>query len=276
MPYPNTLNGERKTVAVVVPLSNRSHFTADEEISFRHLKNYLGAYDKYLVVPKSLKIERPGFKIKPFDDHFFGSIAAHTRMMLDPTFYEAFQDYEFILTYHLDALVFSDQLMEWCDRGYDFIGAPRLGQSDTPHVVGNGGFALRKVESLLKVLRSDEYAVDPSAFWESFSAGKSLSLQLANLPRKYLKRFRPLNNIRRDVAAYLREPFPCEDIFLSERATKYYPEFNFAPLEMAFRFAFDEVPRLCFEITGETLPFGCHAWHKQDRKFWEPFLLSES
>ncbi len=258
-----------------MPLSNRSDFTADEEISFRHLNHYLGGYDKYLVAPKSLKIERPGFEIKRFDDHFFGSIAAHTRLMLDPVFYEAFEHYEFILTYHLDALVFSDQLMEWCNRDYDFIGAPRLGQADTPHVVGNGGFALRKVESLLKVLRSEEYAVDPSVFWESISAGKPLRIQLANLPRKYLKRLRPLNNIRRDVAAYLHGPTPCEDIFLSERALRYYPDFKFAPLDEAFRFAFDEVPRLCFGLTGETLPFGCHAWHKQDREFWEPYLLPE-
>ncbi len=265
----------RKTVAIVVPLSNRSSFTADEEISLRHLMHYLGKYDKYMIAPQSLQVECPGFSIKRFGDHYFGSIAAHTKLMLDPRFYEAFREYRYILTYHLDALVFSDQLLEWCELDFDFISAPRLGTSDRPHIVGNGGFALRKVESMLKVLRSDKYAIDPSAFWKSFSAGKSKPLQLLNLPRKYLKRLRYFNNIKRDIAFCLQEPVPCEDIFITELAGKYYPGFKFAPVELSFRFAFDEMPRLCFEMTGNTLPFGCHAWHKQDRELWEPFLLTQ-
>lgn len=53
------------SVAVVVPGYNRAEFTEDEEISFRHLEHYLGRYDKFIVVPQSLAIERPGF---PFND----------------------------------------------------------------------------------------------------------------------------------------------------------------------------------------------------------------
>jgi hypothetical protein len=32
-------------------------------------------------------------------------------------------------------------------------------------------------------------------------------------------------------------------------------------------------PRLCFELNGRKLPFGCHAWQRYDRGFWEPYLL---
>jgi len=269
----NSHPADPKTVAVVVPIFNRSHFTSEEEISFRHLEHYLGGYDKYLVAPESLDVERPGFEVKRFGDRFFGSITAHTRLMLDPQFYEAFSQYRFILTYHLDALVFSDQLLQWCEMDFDFIGAPRIGTSDRPHIVGNGGFALRKVESMLKVLRSHEYAVDPAQYWRSISAGKPMPLRLLYLPKKYLKYLRYFNNINRDIDHCMQMPVPCEDIFLSESAAKYYPEFKFAPLDLAFRFAFDEMPRLCFEMTNHTLPFGCHAWYKQDREFWEPFLL---
>ena len=263
----------KESVAVVVPISNRAEFTADEEISFRHLDHYLSGFDRYLVAPEGLKVRRPGFEIASFGAQFFGSIAAHTRLMLDPRFYERFSRYRFILTYHLDALVFSDQLLKWCEMDFDFIGAPRIGTSDRPHVVGNGGFALRKVESMLKVLRSREYAVDPQIYWRSIAAGKSMPLRLLNLPRKYLKQVRYLNNINRDIAHCLQEEVPCEDIFITESATKYYSQFRIAPVDVAFRFAFDEMPRFCFEMTGRTLPFGCHAWFKQDREFWEPFLL---
>ncbi len=47
-----------KRVAVVVPGYNRAQFTPDEEISFRQLEHFLGAYDKFLIVPQSLEIER--------------------------------------------------------------------------------------------------------------------------------------------------------------------------------------------------------------------------
>ena len=74
-------------------------------------------------------------------------LAAHGALLLSRRFYEAFARYDFVLIYHLDALVFSDQLASWCAAGYDYIGAPWLVSPDTPHIftekVGNGGFSLR-------------------------------------------------------------------------------------------------------------------------------------
>jgi hypothetical protein len=64
-----------------------------------------------------------------------------------------------------------------------------------------------------------------------------------------------------------------EDIFWGYEAKKYYPEFRIASVEASLRFAFEVAPRLCFELNNHTLPFGCHAWHKYDREFWEPYLL---
>ncbi|HXG66534.1 MAG TPA: DUF5672 family protein [Blastocatellia bacterium] len=265
----------KKVVAVVVPLSNREELLPEEEISFTHLERYLGRYDRYLVAPRSLEVNYPGFAIKRFSDSYFGSVKAHSRLMLSPAFYEEFSDYRYILTYHLDALVFSDQLLEWCATDLDFIGAPRLANSDRPCVVGNGGFALRKVESFLKVLYSTKYAVDPDTYWERFCAGRPTYSHYLNLPRKYLKRLRIFNNISRDIHLCLQADSHYEDIFISENAVKYYPEFKIAPLEVALRFAFDEVPRMCFEMNNYRLPFGCHAWHKSDRAFWEPYLIKE-
>lgn len=268
----------RKTktpVAVVVPLSNRQELLPEEQISLTHLEHYLGHYDKYMVAPKSLELDYPGFAVKRFSDTYFGSVKAHSRLMLSPTFYEEFSDYKYILTYHLDALVFSDQLLEWCETDLDFVGAPRLANSDRPRVVGNGGFALRKVESFLKVLYSRKYAVDPDVYWEHFCVGKPTYIQYLNLPRKYLKRLKTFNSIQRDINLCLKADAHHEDIFFSENAVKYYPEFKIAPLEVALRFAFDEVPRVCFEMNNYSLPFGCHGWFKSDREFWEPYLLKE-
>jgi len=262
------------SVAVFVPMSNRKYLTPEEEISLRHLVHFLGKYDKYLVVPKSLDINYPGFELKRFSDKFFGSHEANTRLMFSRRLYNAFREYKYILEYQLDCLVFSDQLMEWCTLGLDYIGAPWLPCPDSPWVkiprVGNGGFSLRKVESFLRVLDSKEYWQDPAEYWERFCSSKSTPIQYLNIPRKYLARIRLLNGVRQ----HLRKNYPTnEDKFWSTEASKYYPGFKIAPVETALRFSFEVAPRLCFELNHQEIPFGCHAWHRYDRDFWEPYLL---
>jgi hypothetical protein len=267
-----------KTVAVVVPLSNRAELTPDEEVSLRHLVHFLGHYDKYLVIPKSLKVNYPDFKIKRFNDMFFGSAVAHTRLMLSPKFYESFREYKYILNYHLDALVFSDQLMQWCGTDLDYIGAPWLMCHDTPYVkaarVGNGGFSLRKIESFLRVINSRTYAMQPTEYWEHFYASQPRHIRLLNLPKKYLKYLRLFNNAKWEMSKWNRINLNNnDDLFWSDVAVKYYPEFKVASVETGLRFAFEVAPRWCFELNNYTLPFGCHAWPKYDRDFWEPYLL---
>ena len=266
-----------KLVAVVVPMSNRKELTPEEEISFRHLIHFLGKHDKYLVVPKSLQVKFPGFGTKRFDDKFFGSLSAHTKLLFSPAFYKAFIDYKFILIYHLDALVFSDQLTQWCEMDFDFIGAPWIKHEEAPYAgnptyegkVGNGGFSLRKIESFQQVIYSRKYCIDPSEYWDKFYASKPKYTQYLNLPKKILKRLKIRNNARWEMSRYR---FP-EEQFWANRATHYYPEFTIASPETALRFAFECVPRYCFEKNNFTLPFGCHAWQKYDREFWEPYLL---
>lgn len=267
----------KKLVAVVVPLYNRKEFTADEELSFRHLMRFLGKYDKFLIVPEGLQISRPGFYNERFGKRYFGSLAAHNKLMLSAEFYKRFMDYKYILVYHLDALVFSDQLTQWCKRGFDYIGAPWVKFDGAPYSgapgnenkVGNGGFSLRKIESFLKVIYSKKYSVDPSVYWEQTYASKERYKQLINLPKKLLKQFKVFNNARWEMSRYVYN----EEHFWANRAEHYYPEFNIAPLETALHFAFECGPRICYEKTNQTLPFGCHAWHKYDREFWEPRLL---
>lgn len=264
-------------VAVVVPMHNRKEITADEEISFRHLIRFLDRYDKYLVLPESLDLRIPGFLQRHFSDRFFGSITAHIRLMLSRGFYEAFREYEYILVYHTDALVFSDQLMQWCESGLDYVGPPWLNCPDTPWVktpkVGNGGFSLRKVSSFLKIFDSRRYAVDPEEYWRKTYASVPTLERYMNLHKRYLKRLRFFNGVRREMADWPKVSWRNEDHFWSDRGTHYFPEFKVADFDTGLRFGFEAAPRLCFELNGRKLPFGCHAWPKYDRAFWEPYLL---
>jgi len=266
-----------KLVAVVVALSNRNYLTDDEQISLKHLLHHLGHYDKFIIIPEELDFSLPGFEAKRFDNKYFGSAQAHKGLLFSKEYYEAFSDYEFILSYHLDVLVFSDQLKEWCDKDYDFIGPPWIRHKDAPYYgmssfegkVGNGGFSLKKVSSFLKILNSTEYAIDPAEYWRKHHAHQRLPRRILNWPKKLLMKSRRYNNVQWEIDNWNRN----DDLFIADRATHYYPEFKLAPADVALRFGFECVPRHCYELTGHTLPFGCHAWERYDREFWEQFLL---
>jgi hypothetical protein len=268
-----------KTVAVVIPGYNRPHFTADEETSFRHLETFLRPYDKFLVVPRSLSIQRAGFALKRFHDSYFGSAIANARLMLSREFYKAFADYRYILIYQLDALVFSDQLLDWCATDLDYVGAPWVNCEDSPWVsrprVGNGGLSLRKVESFLKVLSSDRYWVEPETYWRSLFASAPWHKRVLAFPKKWLKRLTRFNGVTRELRQWHLRPDGTrnEDHFWADHAVRYSPDFKVASFEQGLKFAFEVAPRQCFELNGRRLPFGCHAWPRYDRAFWEPYLI---
>lgn len=265
-------------VAVVVPLSDRDEFLPEERVSLRHLFHHLGDYEIHFVAPpdRDPGLEGRDYRVRRFDDRYFGSMEAHTRLLLSRRFYEAFDDYEYILMYHLDALVFSDRLREWCGAGYDFIGAPWLNDRSDPEKgfwrVGNGGFSLRRVSAFLDVLDSDRYREDPEEYWERCYGSRPWYVRLLNLPKKYLKRIRRLNGVEWDTARWHRN----EDHFWSLRAEHYDPEFRIAPVEEGLRFSFEVAPRYCYRQNDERLPFGCHAWPEYDPDFWEPYLIGET
>ena len=264
--------------AVVITLSHKTGYTPDEETSFRHVRHHLGSWHKYVLLPESHAARYPGLIPKVFPDRYFGSPRAHGALLLSEEFYRAFLDYEYILVYHLDALVFSDQMRYWCSLGYDYIGAPWLRSPDTPHIteekVGNGGFSLRRVRSFIEVLRSRRYFVEPEEYWRRYAARTGPVIRLLNTPRKYLKRLAAFNDVRWHVRWALRGGVH-EDRFWAEYATYYHPGFRIAPVDVAMRFAFEAEPRRCFEKVGRQQPFGAHRWYKYDRAFYEPWLLQQ-
>ncbi len=284
----NAASGAKKTAAVVVPVY-RETLTADEEISRRHLEHFLGAYDKFLVAPERLSLAWQGFGARKFRDDFFHSPVTYSLLLLSEEFYRAFEEYEYILVYQLDALVFSDRLREWCAEGLDYVGAPWLpGEAGVDFVseptAGNGGFSLRRVESFLKVLGAPGAAGERDKYWEAMYAAAPPRERVRRLPRKILRRLGlsrargraivggPRGGATAGVPADPGERLN-EDCFWSFRAREYYRGFRVAPAAEALRFAFEVNPRRCYELAGRRLPFGCHAWPKYDREFWEPFLL---
>lgn len=262
-----------KKVAVVVPLY-KTMFSPEEKTSFRHLRHYLKKYDKYYVVPNHLpkgEFEALGGEIISFPKEFFASVQRYSEMLIREEFYLPFVSYEYILIYQLDALVFSDKLDDWCQKDYDYIGAPwfrptigRLSHKEGfPISGGNGGLSLRKVESFLRVIR----LAKKIAKRESDSS----------LLRKWWFIAAVLTQKAHEI--WLNSPPQCypfhEDGFWSFEAPKYDPSFTAAPFEVALQFSFEENPRECFRLNHFQLPFGCHAWERFDKGFWTPYLLAQ-
>jgi hypothetical protein len=275
-------DGAIRRAAIVVPLSSRPELGPDEELSLRHLCHFLGRYDKFLVAPAASKFTRAGFRTLRFPRKFFGSVAAHNHLLMWPRFYRTFAAYEYILIYHLDSLVFSDDLMRWCDAGWDYIGAPWLPCDDTPWVkearVGNGGFTLMKVQSVLRVL-ANRYRQRPASHLADLltrNAGRTWPLfALIEGVRRTFPRFTTVGRVL-DYWHATQNPSihgRNNDYFWSYDAPRYWPGFRIAPVDEALQFAFEAAPRLCFELNHRKLPFGCHAWMKFDREFWKPYLL---
>ena len=268
-----TRGSESNLVAVVVPTSAQLVLSPDEEISLRHLAHFLGKYDRYFVSPENAAISRPGFAVETFPARYFGSTQAHGLLMFSEEIYERFRRYKYILMHHLDSLVLSDQLARWCETDLDLVGAPWLRCEDSPWVdrprVGNGGFTLMKIESHLNVLRSKRPAVNPDEYWRTLCGATPPLLRWRHLPRRYLKRLSVFNNVRWETRRWRGNG----DHFWADEAVKYWPDFRVASVEQGLQFAFEVAPRMCFELNNRRLPFGCHAWARYDRAFWEPYLL---
>lgn len=150
-------------VGVVIPYYH-CDLKETELISLQQCIKVLKDYPFIFVVPDSMREEDypkvPGAIFEKIPKEWLSSVKTYNQMMLKEEFYERFIKYKFILIYQLDAFVFSDRLLEMCQYDYDYIGAPWLrglfyyiSAEKCIWRVGNGGLSLRKVRSVLALLK---------------------------------------------------------------------------------------------------------------------------
>ena len=255
-----------KKVAIVVPLSSRPGLQEEEEISLRQLVHHLGPYEKFLMMPEGMDLEIEGFKAQVYPRKYFGSAAAHGKLLGSRSLYRDFLDYEYIFFYHLDSLVFRDELMEWCDKDIDYIGPPWINCEDSPWVdrprVGNGGFTLLRVDSAMKAL-TNRYLMKPTTYWFDLFTSHAPACLIAGLGKLEAKfpNWRMVGTLMREWRE-MEDPASVNrhnDVFWADMAVMYEPGFKVASLEDGLKFAFEVSPRTCLEMNGGEMPFGCHA-----------------
>ena len=114
--------------AVVIPIY-KTTMTTYEKFSFQQCLKVLGNHPIVIIKPHNLSLdhllfEYPNLQFLSFDARYFQNVLSYNRLMLQVSFYQEFINYKYILIYQLDAFVFQDQLKNWCQLNYDYIGAP--------------------------------------------------------------------------------------------------------------------------------------------------------
>jgi len=231
----------KNKVAIVVPIYS-NHLRKREQVSLQQLQRVLGSYPRIFIAPESLQVNLGnldvGFQVERFADEWFSGVIQYSLLMLQPSFYERFREYKYILIYQLDAFVFADRLQEFCDLGYDYIGAPVKKQG--PWIVmntsvGNGGFSLRCVEACRRAT-------------EIF----------AKMPDGH-----PLKDFF----------ISCEDSFFAYCGMRKDIAFRVPSVREALEFSVQEdVWHVFRRMARGWRPFGCHGWNRYKPEIWQPII----
>jgi hypothetical protein len=267
---------------VTIPIYKASPMSS-EAASFRQgltiLRNYdicvITHRDCDLSIYKQMSTEAgKEFSVQMFDNDYFSSVQGYNKLCCSFEFYERFQQYKFMFIYQLDAWVFRDELQNWCDKGYDYIGAPVFWayniNSFTTKVagIGNGGLSLRKISYCLKTLsmsRKRPY-LKPSRIFSMYynyflyaDKYRPLKIKLLILPLCLVKSLGMFNSLN----YFMKTKKINEDMIFGVHAKHVWgSKVNFPSEIEAMRFSFEVHPEILFHIIDDQLPFGCHAFEK--------------
>lgn len=264
---------QKTRTAVLVPLYKTS-LTEAEEFSLERTLAVLAKHDVYIIGPKRLlanlllrSASGGGAGVKVFEDSYFSSIAGYNRLLKSVGFYKAFDQYEYILIAQTDALIISDCLDDWCDRGYSYVGAPWFNGFGVPSQpltffgVGNGGLSLRKVSHCLRALSRPTYL--PNTIVQDTARNPTQLGRIVQVVKDQMiwaYNFGPLT------------PRVNEDLFWGILIARKFDFFVVPTPEEAARFAFEVAPEFLYALIGRELPFGCHAWERYSPHFWRTVL----
>ena len=252
---------------VVVPIYTTA-LSSEHVLSLKRTVRIIGHHPFAVICPQGLDLTPLDALLQPaqpilerFDRHYFDGVEGYNRLMLSETLYQRFDAYQYLLICQTDAFVFEDKLDYWCSQGYDYIGAPwissprnalnktlfwfnnlfRAKKKSNEYLfkVGNGGFSLRKVRMMQRIVHEQRNDIDH---------------ELAN-PRD--------------------RNHHVEDQYFSLAAPTRINEMKIPVYTEAVDFCIDRRPQLALAINGGRLPFACHGFDKRNvRNFWRPIIES--
>lgn len=201
-------------------------------------------YDIYFVRPnaefnmKAYYDVMPGWQHHvfelPFDVSYFANTTTYSNLCKSYEFYAAFANYDYMLIYQTDCYLVKDELEEWANKEYDYVGAPIIGSgSGWKHVpfVGNGGFSLRKVSKFLELTHPDFVSEFEDDIKEANDANENGYVEF-------------------------------EDLYFAELIPFLYSDFTKPNYKLAGEFAWDRNVNVLYDMYLGKMPMGLHAYHK--------------
>ena len=248
-------------VAIVIPVY-KNKLSKIEELSLNQCLEVLGDHEIIFACPHGLnpKYRSKNVEIEEFDVSYFQDIQGYNRLMLESQFYERFLAYDYILLHQLDAFIFRDELISWCNKGYDYIGAPWIASSSV-------------ISKMLQPFNSKSIKRRKPIFFKVGNGGLSL--------RKTKSFFEISENFKNDIKIQLtkksHEIYAIEDVFWSLKVPELVDDFSIPHYKEAVKFAIDRKPALSLKLNNNELPFGCHGFDKPKVvDFWKPIIERES
>ncbi|GMQ29568.1 DUF5672 family protein [Algoriphagus confluentis] len=234
---------------VILIIVHKKIPTFFEKMSLIQCLNILGSHPIKLVCPIGLDVSEylevnKDLEFDFINPNWHSNYTMFNRLKISPFLYERYRDYNYIMFYELDSWVFRDELLYWCSKGYDYIGAPWIGlnvyswlymkniypfelkliwkflDKSKINIVGNGGFSLRKTKSML--INSKLFSFR-GRNWDS-----------------------------------------NEDSFFCHYVSSFNKFFKVADFPNALKFSFDVSPDKSYQLNNFELPFGCHGFSRSD------------
>jgi hypothetical protein len=268
------VENKQRLVTVVIPLYTL-RLSEIELVSLKQCFQVLGSHDIAIVKPYSLDISplkqliegNATFRVEEFDNHYFAGREGYNRLMLSTTLYERFLDSKYILIHQTDVYVFKDELEQWCQRGYDYIGAPWL-----PAVGDVSGWNLPKRAFYMARRALGKFKSQYQAINLKYLVGNG------GCSLRHTKHFL-------DAATKLSDAFALaasdssnhenfEDVVWSVRVNRLCPgTLSIAPCHEAVFFSMESHPTMAMRLTGGQLPMATHAFaRRRNRSFWKQYI----
>lgn len=233
------------SAAILVPVY-RTELMPLEQFSIDYSLSVIKNRECFFVAPVGLDCryyaERyPQIKFELFPSEYFESVDSYSRLLLNPSFYQRFLRYEFVLILQPDAILIRDDLDFWIRQPFDYVGAPwpdgaeltvwrdRFRDDCRRRVranVGNGGLSLRRVKKCLGLIH--EFPETNAVFAETGTNEDSFFSLLGTLSTDFI--------------------VPNEII--------------------ASRFSMELKPEFYYAVNGRQFPMGAHAWWTVQPRFW--------
>lgn len=268
-------------VVIVIPVHSPSP-SQEELIAFAQCYKVLSNYPIYVLHPKGLELEAYketvlGMKGIAIDPIWLSSIENYNKLKYSSFLYKLFDKYTFLLTYELDAYVFRDELIRWCDKDYSYIGAPWFKGYIYPVKpfeivgIGNSGFSLRNISSCLTIIKRIRALKILSKSYSKIRLGKIYAFS-SFLKRTNLTKLFKIQDSTTYLPHIIDGDFTLEDHFWSVWVATTFDDFKLAPVSDALQFSFEVNPKVLYKMNNNILPFGCHAWLKYDPEFWKAYI----